>query len=175
MTKLYEALDRLTGATLARIETLYAAFHAGDVGLDEFLSRATVLVGASRARALALADLSLAAALMAHERRAVPALGLSVTADDRERLHGALSTLMHEHPEPAPALARLARSETATALQRGFVEAMRGRGIAAYTRVLSPGACELCHWLAKDGATFPAEHDFAEHTGCMCHPAPVLT
>lgn len=174
MTKLYGALDRLTTATAARIERLYAAFHAGDIGADEFLARATVLVGASRARALALADVSLAAAVMAHERRPVSVLGLTLPDDDRERLHGGLSTLLQEHAEPALALVRFARSESAKAFQRGYVDAMRGRGITAYVRVLSPGACELCQWLAQDGAELPSETDFAEHTGCMCHPSPVF-
>lgn len=174
---LFGALDRLSTDTERRLVSLYATYQAGDIEAEAFLRYAVALVGRARARAFALADVSLAAWMSANTGRATPALGLTLPVGDLERLSAGVGTLLGADPtdgDLVKRVARFGRSEPAKALQVGYVDAMRQRGIAGYTRVLSPGACELCRWLGKDGAMFSVDVDFHQHTGCLCYPAPVL-
>jgi hypothetical protein len=72
-------------------------------------------------------------------------------------------------------VARFGRAETAGAFQDGYSAAMRERSeVGGYVRVLNADACQLCHWLYRDGHVWPASKSFHRHPGCGCHPGPVL-
>lgn len=178
-TPLYEAISRLSGDTEARLLRLYDALLAGTLTGEEFTAYAVALVGRANATAYGLADASLLAAVETSSSRASAALGLAPPASDADRLRKGVSTLLaalNADDEPDVArVARYGRSEPISAMQDAYVEGMTRRGLPGYRRVLSPGACELCHWLYRDGYVYPADKPFHRHGGCACHPEPIVS
>ena len=175
MTALFDATDRLSSTTEKRLVSLFEDYSAGRLTEQEFRAVALALIERARAQGVALADLSLAAAVTQQTRVATSTLGLSLPADDSARLLEGLGTLLARaaaDEDPLLRIARYGRSEPASAVQDGFVDGLRQRKIPGYTRELSPGACQLCQWLRKDGYVYPAEKSFHKHEGCLCHPAP---
>ncbi|PRZ41913.1 hypothetical protein CLV47_10739 [Antricoccus suffuscus] len=173
---LYVAFMGHADATAERLVGLHARLLAGELSREQFIALAAALVGRAQAQAYALADLSLAAWVTAQTGTAAPTLGLlaSVNVD---RLRDGLTTLISvvDHDEPGPRVARYGRAETAGAFQDAYSDGMRSRPeVGGYTRRLNVAACELCHWLYRDGYVWAASKPFHRHPGCGCHPEPVL-
>lgn len=159
-----------------RLVGLHAAYLAGLLTVDEFIDAAALLIGSSQAAMYGLADVSLTSWLTQETGEAVPTLGIS-PPDNGPGLRDGLATLLAvvDPEDPVLRVARFGRSETAGAFQDGYVAAMSERPeVGGYVRVLNAGACQLCQWLYKDGRVWPASKAFYKHTGCGCHPGPVL-
>jgi len=167
-----EALEGLTGTTAARLEALYAALLAGRLDEAAFLAAAEALVLGANGAAVALADASLT-----HAVGASTALGLTAPTADASRVREGLLTLVGDalgaETDEAYRFARYGKGEPAAKFQDAYLDGMKRRGIRGYRRVLSPGACELCQWLRKDGYVYPSEKSFHKHVGCTCYPEPV--
>lgn len=172
-----DAVEALTSGAERRLVTLFERFRAGEFSAEEFEARAIALVGISRARAVGLADVGLAAAVEVEFRSPTPVLGLSLPADDAARLAKGVGTLLAADGDPEdliPRIARYGRSEPAEALQTAYVNGMRLRKIPGYRRGLNAGACQLCVWLRKEGHVYDADKNFHRHTGCTCYPIPAF-
>lgn len=175
-TDLTRAFMGRADAVGERLVRLHDAYLAGLMTVDEFIDAAALLIGAAQAQMWGLADASLAAWLTTETGVVVPALGIS-PPDNGPGLREGLSALLAvvDPEDPAARVARMGRAETAGAFQDGYSEAMRERPeVGGYVRVLNAGACELCHWLYRDGYVWPAGKSFHRHPGCGCHPGPVL-
>lgn len=173
---LYLAFMGHADETAGRLVTLHALLLAGDLSPDEFVGLAAALVGQAQAQAYALADLSLAAWVTAETGVAAPTVGL-LAPDDTSRLREGLSTLLSVVDPEAPEarVARFGRAETAAAFQDGYSAGMQTRHeVSGYRRKLNVKACELCHWLYRNGHVWPSSKPFTRHPGCGCHPEPVL-
>jgi len=172
-----DVLTGLGAATEARVLAAYAAFTDGDLTEEEFVAAVAAIIAKANARAVAVADLSLAATLMLQLGKPVATLGLTPPKDDPERLQKAATTLvglLATTPDPLARVARLGRSEplgsAATAYSAGI---RQSRLVTGWTRGVSGNACELCQSLADGGAVFPDSVEMYHHKGCTCTPIPV--
>lgn len=170
-------LTDLGAVTEGKVLAAYTAFTDGDLTEDEFVAVVAAIIAKANARAVAIADLSLAATLMLRLRRPVAALGLTPPKGDAQRLAKAATTLvaaLDATPDPLARVARLGRSEPLEAAARAYSAGIRQNpDVTGWTRGVSGNACELCTWLAQDGATFPDSVEMNTHTGCTCTPIPV--
>ncbi len=89
-----EVIKRLGEATEAAVLSVYADFVAGALSEDEAVSVIAWTVAKANARAVAVADLSLAATIMLQLRTPVATLGLLPPPDDQDRLQKAAVTLL---------------------------------------------------------------------------------
>ncbi|GAB2497167.1 hypothetical protein GCM10027063_40470 [Promicromonospora xylanilytica] len=172
-----DAVENLTSDSERRLVALFEKFRAGEITAAQFQAVAVPLVGAARARGIALADLGLAAAYEAEYRTPTPVLGLQAPAGDPERLAKGLSTLLEADTgadEYVSRVARYGRSEPAAAMQDSYIEGMKVRKVPGFTRGLNAGACQLCVWLYKSGYVYPVDAGFHRHTGCTCHIVPAF-
>ena len=175
-TALHDAFMGYADGVGDRLVVLHGALLEGTLTPDDFIDRASVLVGDAQARMYALADASLSAWLTVETGTAVPSLGIGAP-NELPRLREGLSTLLAVVDPEAPALrvARFGRSETAGAFQDGYSAAMGERPqVGGWRRVLNSTACELCRWLYRDGYVYRPRQSFHRHAGCGCHPEPVL-
>lgn len=173
MPELHDAILSLSESTERKLLDLYARYRSGALSADTFSAAVVALVGRANAAAYGLADLSLAAAVEAAQGSTV-ALGLTPPVDDEARLALGVATMLAADEDITERIARYGRSEPVSAFQDAYVSGMQTRKIPGYVRVLSPGACELCQWLHKDGYVYPAGQSFHRHEGCTCHPSPTF-
>lgn len=151
-----------------------------------FLAAGAAVVAFAASRAVAAADLSLAAALAVP---GVPPLPLGLLPDDgtADRARRGLSTLLALLPgdpladgaaaavrrEPITARAvRLARAESLAAGQSAYTDGMTRHGVSGWVRVTGPDPCPLCTELAARGEVLPPDHRMGRHTGCSCVQRP---
>jgi len=169
---LIKLAERSAGEALA----VFDEFDAGAIGVEEFVGLIARGVTIYNLRATGLADVALAGLLTARLKRPVLPVGIE-PPDDLERLTEAARTLnaaLDATPDPRARVARLARSEPLTAAQRAYGEAMAASPhVSGWRRGLSPAACQLCRWWARDGRVFPADHPMPHHKGCTCTPIPI--
>lgn len=174
-----ETIRTLAGDAERRALALFAAWQAGELSDDEFAAALAILVTGANARAVTVADLSLAAAVTVALRRPVPPLGLLPAASDPARLVKASTTLLRTldtTPDPPARVARLARAESLTTAARAYSEGIaRSEHVTGWTRGLSGKACQLCQWWGRDGRVWPADHPMPTHKGCSCSPIPTVT
>jgi hypothetical protein len=148
-----------------------------------FVAVAAALIARHNMRAVAAADLGIAAALAVQLRRPVAPLGLMIGVDDIDRLRGSVRTVLDTEVSSAATaeelfdsraarLGRLARAEPFTRAQDTFTTAMQRHGVRGWRRVTSAKACPLCLSWA-DGVVRPATVRMARHTGCSCVAQPV--
>lgn len=173
-----DTLTELSGEAEQQAVALYLAWETGQIDDATFVAVLAAIVAAANNRAAALADLSLAATITAALQAPVPTLGLTPPADDHDRLTTAASTLLGTlttTPDPQARVARLGRSEPLTTAARAYSEGMaRSRHVTGWTRGLSPSACQLCRWWARDGRVWPDDHPLKTHKGCTCYANPVV-
>ena len=157
---------------------IYRRYVAGLIDRETAVTILADVLAAANSRAVALADLALAAQLMADVQVPVATAGIVRPADDVTRLAKAASTLLvtaEASEVPEAIVARLARAEPFTAAQEAFTEAVEKSGITkGWIRGLSPGACQLCRWWWRQGRVWPAGHRMPVHPGCTCTPIPVV-
>ena len=164
-----DRLQGLSAATETRVLAIFTAYTSGDLTYDEAAAGISTVVVKGNARAVALADLALAANLMLATRKPVATLGLSVPAGESERLHKAAQTLLAVAAVTPERVARLGRAEPLQAGQRAFSRAVGHHPeITGWTRTVSPSACELCRDWAGGGRVFTADMEMFHHTGCSC-------
>lgn len=176
--------DQLLGVVATaedRMGTLHDR-HAEEDGQlvrpDHFITLGTALILRAEARAVALADLALALEVSRQTRTAVAPLGLGLTAADRAATRGAMQTLttrLTETDNPRARAVRLARGRTTQTGGKYYDVGLRDHPeVRGWTRGTSPGACELCGWLYRDGFVFSADTPMYRHPGCTCVPIPTV-
>jgi hypothetical protein len=162
----------LAAATEAGAVALYDRHVSGEISRDLTVATMASRIAKANAKAVALADLSLAATLMLRTREPVPTLGIGRNPDDPARLLKAVTTVLEL--ESVERVARLARSEPLMAAGRAYSVAIeKSDRVVGYRRGLSPDPCELCMWLWKEGYVYPADQPMHQHPGCTCVPIPV--
>lgn len=187
------AVERVESAYRAQVlalATLAAGEMTGALSLPVpdpvFLAAGSAVVARAASRAVAAADLSLAAALAPAGSPPLP-LGLlpdpTVAAHARKGLTTLLDTLPGDPPddgeqaaarrEPITARAvRLAREQSLDAGTRAYADGMTRRRVPGWTRVTGPSPCPLCRGLAARDEVLPAAHAMARHVGCSCVQRP---
>lgn len=143
-----------------------------------FVGVAAARIAAADRRAVSLADVALAAQLMAALREPVAPLGLEASSADQRRIAGALTSVLDadvlaegdELDRSVRArVQRLAGNEPLLAASSAMTAGMTMRSdvVRGWQRSTSPGACELCTGWAN-GGTFPPHASMARHPGCSC-------
>lgn len=184
-----EQAEALAASTAAQMLGLYAALQAGGLAPSTAVETMAAVVNAANAAATTLADVFASAQIEAAAGVPSPPTGIA-PRDDSERLVKAVSTILDDLPEAAPAeaagpdgdadepdpaekaanrLERLARSEPLDTGQAVTVEIVnRLPLVRGWTRKLDADPCERCVRWAEDGRVFPTDHHFKRHYGCNC-------
>lgn len=166
-----DTLGRAAQRVADQLVALHARHEAGRITREEFIALALVFLDAARARAVALADVALAAELSRLRRTVVNPVGLepppSLTEDV---VNGTLDSDPYRLDAVA-AVAVLGRAVTLDAAQRATQDGMRAQDVGYWTRVPNTGACEVCEDLA-DGLVSVDEVMWT-HKGCGCAQRPV--
>lgn len=177
-----DQLTALGAATESKVLRLFDRYVDGNLTPRQFVATTATVIAKANGRAVAMADLSLASTLSAKLGVPITALGLIPPAGDIDRLLKAATTLVEvidETPDPRARVARLGRVEPLDAAGTAYSEAIKRSGhVSGYRRGVSPGACELCNWLAKTnldpaGYIYPANKPMNRHKGCTCTQIPV--
>lgn len=167
-------MKALAGRSADKLEALWTRHQEGILSLDEFQRAAAVTLSTIRARGVAIAELTLGGYLQNALGR-VPAFVGVATADTAERLTKAVATISASDLDTGMQLRRLATSEVLDAASSGFSTAIKEHpNVRGYTRGLESDACELCTWLYDDGYVYSSDQPMNTHTGCVCHPVPVI-
>lgn len=154
-----------------QLTALHSRYEAGALTLGEFVDLALAFLDASRAQAVALADLALAAELSLLRDALVAPLGIEPPAPLPAT--AVVETLDSEQyaADAAAAVGVLARAVTLAAAQEATHEGMRRHDVTHWTRDPNPGACEVCTDLAN--GIVPVGDAMWTHKGCGCAQRPV--
>ena len=178
MTRYQALLARLSASTQRDVGVLWTRHTLGNVSRAQFVALAAARIAAADRRAATLADVALAAQVMAALGEPVAPLGLTAENADQARLAGALGVVI-DAPVAAEGEAldlsvrsrvqRLAGNEplltAAAAMREGMT--LRIDVVSGWQRSTSPGACELCSGWSH-GGPFPPQAPMARHPGCTC-------
>lgn len=170
-----ELLKGLGAATERKVLAAHDALTAGTIRTEaEFISIVASIIAKANGKAVALADLSLAATLTLQLREPVATLGLLPPTTDTGRLSKGLTTILSsERLDTAMQLGRLASSEPLTTAARSYSEGIKSsKLVSGWTRGLSGLSCQLCVWWSRDGQVWPDSHEMPTHKGCTCVPVP---
>lgn len=174
-----ENLTELGAVTERKVLDLFDRHTAGELTAPQFVSTTATVIAKANGRAVAMADMSLAATLSLRLGVPVAALGLASPAGELARLQKAADTLLAAEDDPRARVARLGRVEPLDAAGTAYSTAIaRSRRVTGYRRGLHAGACELCQWLAKthldpEGYVYPSRQPMNRHKGCTCTQVPV--
>lgn len=160
----------LESVTEEQVVELLAAWQAGRVTDEELEQLLAVLLATAVGAGLAYGDI-IGSGYVGRDP-----VGLVPDEATVTRLSLAASTtrsLLDVATDPAPRVRRVAVGEALAALQEGVVKSYDSHGVSGYRRGLSGRACELCHWLYKDGYVYPTSKPMHRHPGCTCVPVPV--
>jgi hypothetical protein len=184
-----DQLDEHAGDVSTQVLAALAAYMAGTITLDAFVSVIVAFIQAGSLQAAALADLSLAAVLTTSTGTAVAPLGVGPGdhALDADRLRKATKTILDDLNKPTTEdfdaeltkaqkrFLRLAEAEIKEAAARAYSAAVaESTVVTGWTRGIDADACELCQWWSRGGKVWPADHKMPTHTGCTCNPVPVV-
>lgn len=104
----------------------------------------------------------------------VPQLGLTVPALEADRLTEVVVTILEDRRHaPLPRIARVAKTEPATAARKTAATVMRKSGVRRYRWINDPDPCPICVGLAAQ--TFPVERIPQSHPNCACTTIPIRT
>lgn len=174
-----DLLVRLGDRTAATAVAVYGRYTAGELTREETIAVLARLIAGANSRAISLADMSLAATLMAELGQPVPVIAGVQQPGELERLTRSATTVLtvaEASEVPDAIIARLARSEPLHAAADAYSSGMKGnRRVKGWTRQRSASCCQLCTWWWREGRVWPAEHPFQHHQGCTCTPKPVVT
>lgn len=146
-----------------------------DTDPDVFGPLAATLLVAAVSRAVALADVALAAALSVLRGSPVAPVGLAVPGAAPAALVAAVRDLLtgpQYAADPARAVRVLARAEVLAAAQDAYSDGLVRHRVPGWTRVTNLGACAMCRDLT--GAVLPADVPMYHHKGCGCVQRPVI-
>lgn len=168
-----DRLQRLGDATANRVVAVFSDYAEGRISHDQAVALIAVIIAKANHKAVALADLSLAATLVLQLRRPVAPLGLLPPADDQERLATAATTLLAVSGLTVARVARLGRSEPLAAAANAYSEAIdQNPLVTGWIRHASPAACKVCADLA-DNKVRASSVSMWHHPGCTCTQQPV--
>lgn len=157
---------------------IYRRYVEGLIDRETAVTIIADVLAAANSRAVALADVALAAQLMVDVQAPVATAGIVRPISDSDRLVKAVNTLLvvaEASDVPESIVARIARAEPYEASQRAFSTAVEKSGITkGWIRNLEKGGCQLCQWWWRDGRVWPKAHPMPTHKGCVCHPIPVV-
>lgn len=199
-----ETLEALSGRAQQQALAAHRAYLAGRLTLAELmqlLEDLTVLHnGAAQEAALQAVSATLSMLL----ERTVPTIPLDLP-DDTGRLRRAVGTLMEraseDSDEGSKRIERFAGSEVYDSAGEAFARSLQQHAEAegmdwtesdrdgggdfpptssrrrriGWRRGLHPDACELCHWLERDGYIYPPERAMHHHPGCRCQQIIVVS
>lgn len=117
---------------------------------DETIAIIATIIARANSRAVALADVSLAATLMVDLQAPVATLGLTSPEEDYDRLKAAAATLLAVGGVTVARAARLGRAEPLEAAARAYSAAISEHDeVVGWTRVVSPARARCArHWPA---------------------------
>lgn len=167
-----DTLGRLAQRVADQLTALHERHLSGQLTREEFVELAVPFLVAARSRAVALADLALAAELSRLWERLVNPLGIEIPEAD---VAGALADTLDSDQyrlDQLAAIAVLARAVTLWAAQDATHEAMVAHDVSVWVRDTNGGACELCLDLAGQGEA-PITVKMHQHKGCGCAQRPV--
>ncbi len=160
-----DLLGSLAQRAADRLAVLWDRWEARELTREEFIASAVAVLGVSRARAVALADLGAAADMTQATGAVVAPLGLAPPA--------VVGTAVLADLDSRGAAEVEGRAQTLTAAQDAHHEALQTHGAQGWVRVLNAGACVLCRDLAGD--VLPISATPYHHKGCGCSTRPVAT
>ncbi len=165
-------VSRIAAATEAKVLGVYDRFVTGDLDRATTVALIASIIARANSRAVALADLSLAATLMLQLRRPVATLGITPREGEPQRLAKAATTLLAVDKPTRERVARLARAEPLGRAADAYSEAIRQTpAVVGWTRQVSGNACQICQDLA--GTVLADSVPMYHHPGCACTPVPV--
>lgn len=168
-----DQLQRLGDATANRVAAVFEDYAEGRLTHDQAVALIAAIIAKANSKAVALADLSLAATLMLQLGRPVAPIGLLPPADDPERLTTAATTLLAVAGLTLARVARLGRSEPLAAAANAYSEAInQNQLVTGWIRQASPAACKVCTDLADNKIRNPSVPMW-HHLGCTCTQQPV--
>lgn len=169
-----EQIRSLGELAAGQVEVIFTSWQEGRLTTQEAVDLLAAFIAGANSRAVALADLALAATLMQQMGVPVPTVGLTPPVGDAERLHKAAATILSIPDVTLERVQRLARAEpldaASTAFSRGIKKSPHVKG---WVRSVSGSGCELCDWWRRDGQVWPADHPMPTHKGCTCSQIPV--
>lgn len=185
MSALRDGTARLAGRTEQQISTLFDRYTNGSISRDAFVSLAAQILATSRARGVALADLSLTAAAVRALRRPEVPIGITQPEGDLERLESSVASVLDadvDYPDDERELrgsqrlrlGRLARDSTAEVVPWAMAMLMGHRSVSGWVRETDADPCKVCSNLA-DGIVRSHSVVMKRHTGCMCVPRAIFT
>lgn len=169
-----EQIRTLGEQAAEQVTAIFASWQEGLISTEEAVDLLAAFIAGANSRAVALADLALAATLMQQMGVPVATLGLVPDAGDADRLHKAARTILAVPDVTLERVQRLARAEPLNAASTAFSEGIKkSPHVDGWVRSVSGSGCELCTWWARDGQVWPADHPMPTHKGCTCSQVPV--
>ena len=175
----HDTLAKLTDKTSAQVLATFAGWKEGRFTEAQFVQLVSALIAATNGRAVALADLSLAAEISVQLQALEPALGVVSAAGEQARLAKGAATLAAESKagiDITDRLARFAHGEASAAAANAYAEGIaRTEKVTGWVRKLDGDPCQLCRWWWREGQVWAKDHKMPHHTGCQCTPQPITT
>lgn len=169
-----DTLTRLAEGTARVVVQLWESVQHGLIPAADFPRLAADLIALANVRGAAVAQLAFRGYLEAAYELPTP-VAVTVAADDTERLHKALRTILASNIDTVMQLTRLATNEPLNAAADAYHDEMdRSTAVSGWRRGLEGDACQLCRWWWRDGRVFRTEHRMPRHPGCSCHQIPVV-
>ena len=172
-----DILVNLGDTTEAKVLKVYALMDAGKLTYIEAVGVMSTLIGKAQARAVALAETSLAAELTLRTLTPVAVVATSV-APNMTKVRGAVRVVLAttaSTPDPAGRIARMVRGITYKAASDAYSEGIsKSALVEGWSRGLEPDACQMCRWWWREGRVWPSSHVMPAHSGCTCFPVPEL-
>lgn len=168
-----EQIRTLGEQAAEQVAAIFATWDRGDLEDEEAVELLAAFIAGANSRAVALADLALAATLMQQLGVPVATLGLTPPVGDADRLHKAAATILSIPDVTLERVQRLARAEPLGAASKAFSQGIeKSPHVTGWVRSVSGSGCELCTWWARDGQVWPADHPMPTHKGCTCSQIP---
>ena len=175
----HATLAKLTDRTEQQVLATFTRWKEGKFSEDQFVQLVAAFIASANGRAVALADLALAAELSVQLRALEPALGIASAANDQARLTKGAATLAvasNAGEDITERLTRFAFAEASSAAANAWSDGIaRSEKVTGWVRKLDPDPCQLCVWWAREGQVWPKDHKMPTHKGDQCTPKPVVT
>nr|WP_141217801.1 hypothetical protein [Rhodococcus sp. 06-156-3b] len=172
----YEDVVRSLGQGASDVVAqLWESVQSGRLSVDEFQTMTAELITVANGKGASVAEASLRAYVEA-ETGTVDLSTPTVRAAPTERLHRALGTILASDLDTLMQLKRLAFNEPLGAASEAYTDGIkRHKSVKGWRRGVELKPCQLCQWWARDDRVWPSYHPMPRHTGCLCHPIPVIS
>ena len=178
---LRSALIRVAERSEKELLSLHGSFRSGRITEATFIALAAAAIARANARAVAVADLGIAAAILQATGESVGPVGVVLESDQRRLRDAVRSILTAEiasvdtetdlQESTAARLGRIGRAEPLSMAQTAMLTAMASQGVEGWTRQTGPDPCPLCVSWA-DGKVRPPTTRMARHHNCSCVARP---